>query len=72
VIVAPIVPTDPVDCTTTDPPPPPPGDVGELPPHAVVTINAAMLAAAKIRVPKVTVYPPNSQNVAVPCSEELS
>jgi hypothetical protein len=35
VIVAPTVPTAPVDPTTTEPPPPPPpGEVGELPPHA--------------------------------------
>jgi hypothetical protein len=56
VIVAPTVPTEFVDCTTTDPPPPPPGEVGELPPHAVITINAAMLAAARIRLPRVTVH----------------
>jgi hypothetical protein len=80
VTVAPTAPTDPVDFTfTEDPPPPPlppPGEVGELPPHADITINAAMLAAcaARIRLPKITVHPPVAQPVKAAAlrSEKLS
>ena len=55
-IVAPTVPTEPVEPTTTDPPPDDDGDVDEPPHAAAVTRTATVkVCAARIRMPKVTV-----------------